>query len=252
MNTCPKCGAALQENALFCPHCMTRFEAPQAVAAPKITPHKKKRMLTVAIAVLLIIALIGGGAGTYYYKKHAPICTAEQFLEATPVASKKLGLDNLWDAGGFIDARYLSEQKITQYTTETQLDGTLLSVFFYNKGEQVLAYFADVAPADFASAESLIKCIICSACNNYYTDLDRVFSDETLYPKTVISAPFDSFYTDLISRTEQYNADIKSGAAISTKYVEMNDDDFRIAYFITERNASGYTVYDLYLNIMRA
>ncbi len=252
MKNCPNCSAPLQENALFCPHCMTQLGEKQILEAPKVIKSKRKKVLSILLALIVVLSAFSCGTGLYYHKKHAPICTYEQFREAVPVISEKMKIDNLWEMDNFIDTHYFEEQKITQYSTDINIKNALLSVFFYNKGEQVLAYISDVNPNDFSKAETLLKCITQSVCNYYFTDIDKVFDDEKLYPKKTIEVPFDSFYTDLISRTEQYNSDIKNGTSITTKCITMSDDtNITIAYFVTERNTNGSILYDLSLNIFR-
>ena len=252
MNNCPKCGAPLQENARFCPHCMTQFGQKQTIEKPKVTANKKKKALYIIIAVLLVLSVSGSGFGIYYRKAHSPICSFQQFEAAVPVASEKMGINDLWEEKSFIDARYLKKQKALQYTTDVYLNGASLSVFFYNKGEQVIGYITDVKPDDYSKAESLLKCVVQSTCNYYFTDIDKVFDNENVYPKSQLKVPFDPDYTDLLSRTEQYNGDIKNGADISTKYILMENDGITVAYFVTERNTSGVILYDLYVNIMRS
>jgi len=252
-NKCPKCNAPLQENAQFCPHCMTVLAEKKSIEKPKRKIRSKKKVLLGAFAFILVTAIVISGVFiTVNTRKHTPICSFEQFKAATPLVSERLEAEELWDSKGFIDVKSFKDENIIQYTTETQLDDAFLSVFFYNKGEEVYAYICDVAPEDFDNAEKLIKCIAISVCNNYFEDIDNVFDNEKVYPKETLEAPFRKGFTDLLRRTEQYNSDIETGARISTRYIEMSDGDYLITYCITERVLNNETLYDLALEIEKA
>ncbi|MCR5208071.1 MAG: zinc ribbon domain-containing protein [Eubacterium sp.] len=249
-NKCPKCNAPLQENAQFCPHCMTVLTEKQTVEKKRKRIGGKKRIALIFAALVLVISVAASGVFTVIYKeKHSPLCSVEQLKAAAPLVSNKLGADGLWDPVGFIDIKEFGEEKIIQYTTDTRIGDALLSVFFYNRGEEVYAYFSDVTPENFNDAKKIIKCITISACNNYFKDIDDVFDDERLYPKKELEIPFRKGFTDLLLRTDKYNEDIANGAKISTKYIEITDGEFLITYCVTERADNGATLYDLAVEI---
>lgn len=251
-NKCPKCNAELQENARFCPHCMTMLDEKQNIEKPKAKPSNKKRTAKIISVTLVIALLITGITGAIVYnKKHSPICSFEQFKTAVPIVSEKMGIDSLWDEEGFIDAHYFEKEKLIQYTTSTDLGEAYLSLFFYNKGEEVGAYFCDIEQKDFNNAENILKCIVQSVSNYYYTDIDDIFDNEKLYPKKSLEAPFDSYYTDLLGRTEEYNGVIANGGSISTKYLSMTGNDMLVAFYVTERNDGKNILYDLTVEIER-
>ena len=58
MHHCPHCGAALRENARFCPICMTALNQKRVVPTPKYFPL---RWLSLAAAVLVFVAAVWGG-----------------------------------------------------------------------------------------------------------------------------------------------------------------------------------------------
>ena len=55
MNSCPHCGEQLQENAHFCPYCMTSLDH-KTVIRTHIT--KQRRLLTVSAVLLLLIGIV--------------------------------------------------------------------------------------------------------------------------------------------------------------------------------------------------
>ncbi len=253
MNICPKCGAPLQENAQFCPHCMTVLAEKKEVKKPEKPISNKRRAVIIITAVLLALAVAAGGIFTAIYKKkHSPVCPPEQFKAAVVKTSERADADGLWNADGFIDTHDYTEKNIVRYSTKTYLENAVISVFFYNGGEEVYAYFSDVEANNFESAELLFECVTQSVCNNYFTDLHEVFTNEAQYPKSDFPRPFYSEFTDLLGKTQQYNADLAAGAKLSTRYITATDGEFQINYFITERIKGDETLYDLALEIEKA
>ena len=250
---CPNCGAPLQENAGFCPHCMTVLTQKQELVKPKRIIKSKKWFAIIITAVVLAAAVaVSGTFATVNKIKHAPICTVERFERAITLTSERANADSLWNAEGFIDIRTFKEENIVQYSTDTYLGDAFLSVFFYNDGEEIYSYFCDIKPEDFDKAQTLMKCILQSACNDYFSDLDKLLENEKLYPKSEFEKPFYKGFTELLSRTDQYNEDIANGAKITTRYLPITDGDFNIWYYITERETNGEKLYDLALEIEKA
>ena len=250
-NKCPKCGAPVQEGARFCPHCMMQFYEKEEQTPTKKAFSSKKKLAVVIIACVAALAVGASGIFAFVYnKKHSPICTFETFSEAICVASTKNGIDDLWQPDSFIDTHTSESKNTVTYSAPVNLSASVTNVIFYNEGEEVYAYVCDLTEEDFESGKSIIKCITQSVCNNYFSDLDEVFDNETLYPKTVLDKPFDSFYTDLLQRTERYDADIKNGTQIQTKYIDITYEDLLIVYYIVERYGDE-NLYDLAVEIAK-
>lgn len=251
-NVCPKCGAVLQENASFCLHCMTPLIQKQDIQKPKVPLSSKRKLIYIIISTVLALAIITASVfGISTAVKHSPICTFETFCEAVPLVSEKMGIDEIWDANGLTDIAESKKEDVIQYTTDINLNSAYLSIFFYNNGEEVYAYICDVQQEDVDGAKDILKCIVQSACNYYYTDIDDVFDNEKLYPKKELDSPFVDYFTDLLSRTEDYNNAIKNGEKISTKYISMTDDDKIIIFYVTERNGKNNTIYDLAITVQK-
>lgn len=120
-----------------------------------------------------------------------------------------MGIDEIWNAKGLIDIAEFESEDVIQYTTDVNLNGAYLSVFFYNEGEEIYAYLCDVQEEDVGSAKEILKCVAQSACNYYFIDIDEVFDNEKLYPRKELDSPFEDYFTDFLSRTEDYNNAIK-------------------------------------------
>lgn len=252
MNTakCPKCGAELQEGARFCPHCMAQLDEKQNIEKPKAKLTKSRKAKIIITVLLAVVLIISGVTGAFLYnKKHSSLCTFEQFQAQTLLVSDKMGVNSLWDVDGFIDTHELKDENIIMYSTPLYLDGAEINLFFFNDGEEVYSYISDVKESDFESAQELCKCVAQSVCNYYFTDIDDVFENESIYPKKQIDEPFLTDFTDVLSRTKQYNADIASGAEITTKYIQMASDEFLINYYITQRSDSAQTLYDFTVQV---
>ncbi len=268
-NTCPKCGASLQPQARFCPHCMTMFG--EKTTLP--TPHPaKKAVLPFVIGLLVVVLLIGVAvlllphlekpeankpapaavATTTVADASSPLCSIEQFREAAPRVSEKMGIDTFWDLDSLIDTHYSSKTKFRQYAIDTYVGDALLSLFFYNEGEEIGAYFCDVTPENLNKAESLLKCVVQGACNHYFTDIDKVFDDEKRYPKKDLPDPFITLYTDMLGRTDAYTAAMSTDTAISSRYITMLTEQEKITFVVTSRNTNGEVLYDLSVGITRA
>lgn len=251
-NVCPKCGAMLQENASFCLHCMTPLIQKQDIQKPKAPLSSKRKIIYIIVSIVLALAIISASVfGISTAVEHSPICTFETFQEAVPIASKKMGIDEIWNAKGLIDIAEFESDDVIQYTTDVNLNGAYLSVFFYNEGEEIYAYLCDVQEEDVGSAKEILKCVAQSACNYYFIDIDEVFDNEKLYPRKELDSPFEDYFTDFLSRTEDYNNAIKNGDEISTEYIPMTDDNNVITFYVTERNSKSDTIYDLAVTVQK-
>lgn len=251
-NVCPKCGAMLQENASFCLHCMTPLIQKQDIQKPKTPLSSKRKIIYIIVSIVSALAIISASViGISNAVKHSPICTFETFQEAVSVASEKMDIDEIWNAKGLIDIAEFESEDVIQYTTDVNLNGAYLSVFFYNEGEEIYAYLCDVQEEDVGSAKEILKCVAQSACNYYFIDIDEVFDNEKLYPRKELDSPFEDYFTDFLSRTEDYNNAIKNGDEISTEYIPMTDDNNVITFYVTERNSKSQTIYDLAVTVQK-
>lgn len=249
MNSCPKCNSPLQEDARFCPHCMTKFDQKQTIEKAK---QKNNKTIKIVIILILIMAIVTGSVFIFKnHNKHEIICSFPQFQVASQIVSERMGINDLWDVTEFKEIYYFKTNDVIQYSTNIYLHDAFLSLFFYNKGEEVYSYICDVEPSDFSKAESLLKCITRCVCNNYFTDLDDIFDNEKVYPKQTLDEPFDSYFTDMLKRTDDYNLFIDNGGTIKTKYIPMTNDEIICIFYVIERNNNGSILYDLAVDIER-
>ena len=231
---------------------MTPLIQKQDIQKPKAPLSSKRKIIYIIVSIVLALAIISASVfGISTAVEHSPICTFETFQEAVPIASKKMGIDEIWNAKGLIDIAEFESEDVIQYTTDVNLNGAYLSVFFYNEGEEIYAYLCDVQEEDVGSAKEILKCVAQSACNYYFIDIDEVFDNEKLYPRKELDSPFEDYFTDFLSRTEDYNNAIKNGDEISTEYIPMTDDNNVITFYVTERNSKSQTIYDLAVTVQK-
>lgn len=241
---CPKCGAALQENAQFCPYCMTSFAVRQEIPKGKeIKPKRTRRIIaaSVAAAVLLIIA----GIAVYIHIQLLPVCLPSEFRERVPIASEKLGVDELWDISTFESVRSNEKEGNTEYSINLNLGDSFLSLFFYNDAKEVSAVVWDVEEQDVEKAQRLIACITDTYCNNFFTDIDKAFLDNSQYPHEALETPFERYFTEGVGRTDIYNRFIENGGTISTDCFDMNSRKYLLSFYKTRRSDSEKTLYDI-------
>lgn len=249
---CPRCGAQLQEGARFCPHCMTSFEEKQHISKPKAPISKRKKVMKALICCMLAVAvIIGGSIGIFQYKKHSPICTFSTFTQAILLTSERMGIDDLWDVNDFKDLMNYENGDTVRYGTKTHIDGINLSLFFYNKGEIISAYITDVKSDDIDNCKKMLMCIVQAVCNNYFSDLQDIFNDRTVYPFIESNSKFDTDFTDYLRLTDKYNKDIKNGAKFKSEYIDVYCEAIKIniQYAQTERQYSNEALYDLAVTI---
>lgn len=253
IRNCPNCHAPLQDEAHFCPHCMARLDQKQQIEKPIKPTSNHRSILKKILIIVIVFVLVVGTILTYVViNSHKPICSYAQFSEAAPLVSHTMEIDSLWNPSGFKDIRILSEQNCIQYSTDVYLNDAILSLFFYNKGEKVHAYLSDVKQEDLQDAEQILKCIVQSVCNYYFTDIDEVFDNETVYPKVPLETPFIPFFTDALNRTDSYNQSIDNGGQITSNYIVMSNQNKDIIFCVTKRAENNSTLYDLSIQIERA
>ncbi len=249
---CPRCGAQLQEGARFCPHCMTSFEEKQHISKPKAPISKRKNVMKALICCVLAVAvIIGGSIGIFQYKKHSPICTFSTFTQAILLTSERMGIDDLWDTDGFKNLMLYENDNTVRYGTKTHINGINLSLFFYNKGERISAYITDVKSDDIDNCKKMLMCIVQAVCNDYFSDLQDIFNDRTVYPFIESNSKFDTDFTDFLQLTDKYNEDISNGAKFKSEYIDAyyKAKKIYIQYAQTARQYSNEILYDLSVTI---
>ena len=128
------------------------------------------KTIKIVIILILIMAIVTGSVFIFKnHNKHERICSFPQFQAASQIVSERMGINDLWDVTEFKDICYFETNDVIQYSTNIYLHDAFLSLFFYNKGEEVYSYICDVEPSDLSKAESLLKCITRCVCNNYFT-----------------------------------------------------------------------------------
>lgn len=94
-------------------------------------------------------------------------------------------------------------------------------------------------------------CIVQAVCNNYFSDLQDIFNDRTVYPFIESNSKFDTDFTDYLRLTDKYNKDIKNGAKFKSEYIDVYCEAIKIniQYAQTERQYSNEALYDLAVTI---
>lgn len=240
---CPKCGASVQEGANFCLHCMTSFDNKQTIEKPSEKKPAIRRLLAIIIPIVAVAAIVI--SVVIYNVIHKPVCTFQQFSQTAVLASERMELTDLWDAGGFRETSYSKKDKAMQYVTQVNIDNAYLSMFFQNDGEYISAVFCDLQSEDLANAKKILMCITQSVCNYYFTDIEDVFNNEKVYPRDEYDKPFEEYFTDFLKRTDEYNKDIENGAKFSTDTVSMTNHSEIIVLYTTCRDYGDKVLYDL-------
>ncbi|MBR4744711.1 MAG: zinc ribbon domain-containing protein [Oscillospiraceae bacterium] len=277
---CPVCGAALQENARFCLHCMTSFDEKTEIPATGLPKRAaRKRAVLLACALLLLAAL---GAGVFFLLSgknapsvpdgetaagdesapstesgpsaektdpgRAPLIDYETFLLAIPKTAERLGCADCFDPAGFFDATFNQKTNTVKYTTSVSLDGGRLDLFFRNGGDVITLILSDIPETRLPDARR-IAAAVHAAVTNYYSEILNVLSDPDTYPRGNYREPFIEFFTDMTGRTARYQAALEAGEAISTETVLIRDkeEDGFVAWFVTRRETADGTLYDLIL-----
>lgn len=253
---CPKCGAQIQDGAAFCLHCMTPIVQKQHIQKPKTPVSKNRKIITAVICTVLAVCVaVGGITGAYFYKKNSPICTFQKFSAAVVKTSETMGIDDLWNAGGFKDVMSYDDENCERYSTKLNVGDASISLFFYDGGVRIGSYICDVSEDDVENCKKMLMCVAQAVCNNYFSDIDEVFNDRVTYPFRTLqtSPPFLKNYTDFLERTNQYNSDIKNGASFTSQYINISAfDKYDINYLQTQRKYADKTLYDLSLTVKKA
>lgn len=130
---CPKCGATLNDNAIFCEKCGRRITAPRkGKTKPRIIP------IVVAGIILLAITIVA-----LYINPMAQVSRAASHNDAYKMASLYFRYENV----GFIERRI--KKQIDDYAimiTDQARDGTITREFAYNN----LVQLSDI-PSEFLS-----------------------------------------------------------------------------------------------------
>ena len=246
---CPVCGSPLQENARFCLHCMTSLEKKEP--APAAPVKRKKRWLVIgASAVLAVAAAV---ALLLFFRSPSPVTYTDYdtFYEAVQAASEKLELDALWSPEAFLDVQYDARTHTQKYTAPLELDGARLDFFMRDDGCVVTLILSDVPAARLDDAKKICAAVH-GAVTNYFSDILNVLTDDETYLRKTYGEPFVPFFADMTGRTERYEKALAEGAAISTRYIEIeglgrtSKDSFTV-YFETGRDGPEGTLYDLIL-----
>ncbi len=243
---CPYCGAALQENASFCLHCMKSLDEKTEIKKKKSAP--KKLIVTVGIAaavciaaVCIIIAVIGN--------KPKLICTPDEFIAAAQASTAKLDCAELWQPADLVQTHYNKKENDSVYNTKCSLCDAGVSVIFRNGGDVVDIALCDIRESDLENAYVISESALSAAFGYYQVELADMLHDKSAYPRFDFEKPFEEYFTDVLKRTDRYNALAESGD-ISTEFFEaVTEDGETLLYFLTEHTESNETLYDLYFEI---
>ncbi len=247
---CPVCGAAVQENARFCLHCMTSFDRKTEIPVPRA----KKRTALWAIPLACVLLLLLGAGVVLLLKNGATSGPAlndfDTFRPAVILTSERLGCDAFWDVDGFSDVEYDKKTDTERYTADLYLDGARLDLFFRDDGKVVTLILSDVPWERLDDAKQLCAAVH-AAVSNHYSDFLKIITDDGTYHRTDAGTPYVEYFTDMTGRTDAYAAALAEGTAFSTRYTLLDDenktdDDFTI-FFETERVAAETKLYDLIL-----
>ena len=268
---CPVCGAAVQENARFCLHCMTSFDEKNEIPAAGRKKQSALLWVVLAVGVLFLLAALflillrnreapvpqDGAAQTQATgetqasgSERAPLIEFETFRPAVIVTSEQLGCDDFWDVDGFLDVEYNKETHTQRYTTPLNLSGARLDLFFRNGGDVITLILSDV-PEDRLDDGKQLCAAVHAAVTNHYSDILNILTDDGTYHRFDAGTPYEEFFTDMTGRTAAYAKALADGTEISTRYTLIDDenktdDDFTV-FFETKRETGDADLYDLIL-----
>ena len=259
IGVCPVCGAAVQENARFCLHCMTSFDEKTEIPVARA----KKRTAAWAIPLVCVFLLLLGTGVVLLLKNGATSDPAQTqgeneaalndfdtFRPAVILTSERMGCDAFWDVDGFSDVEYDKETDTGRYTTALDLSGARLDLFFRGDGKVVTLILSDV-PGERLDDAKLLCDAVHAAVSNRYSDFLEIISDDGTYHRTDAGTPYVEFFADMTGRADAYAAALAAGETFSTRYTlidneDKTDDDFTV-FFETERETADGTLYDLIL-----
>ena len=249
---CPACGAALQENARFCLHCMTQLDEKEKISLPR-----RSRRTVLRLAVPALCLLLAAGAVLLLFSKTAgkrggrtPLSDFSTFRTAVILTSERLGCDAFWDVDGFLDVEYDKSSDTQRYTTGLFLSGARLDLFFRGGGDVVTLILSDV-PADRLDDAKRLCAAVHAAVTNHYSDILTILTDDGTYHRFDAGTPYVAFFAEMTGRTARYAADLAAGMRFHTCYTLIDDenktdDDFTV-FFETERVSADASLYDLIL-----
>ncbi len=243
---CPKCGAALQEGAQFCPHCMTSFVEKTRLKKEKKAFSLKKAVL-IPVLILLVLAL---GIVVFFITYKPPIITFPEFKLAAQQANERLGCSELWEPEELKDTVNLTAngERVTKYQTKINIDGVQGAFFLTDKKDEAYFVICDVKESELENANKLI--VLATDCiMNSYSDMDEIVFDDSTYAFSTYGAPYEKQFTDSFGRTEQYQSEMKSSAVIISKEKHgIIKKNILWMYLLTERDYGGKKLYDVAIN----
>lgn len=255
---CPVCGAAVQENAGFCLHCMTSFD--QKTEMPAMRAKKRAARIVPLDCVLLALLIAGVVFAIKYIKTGVPaaptaepkaaLADFETFRAAVVLTSERLGCDAFWDVDGFLDVEYNKKTNTDRCTTELFLSGARLDLFFREGGDVVTVILSDVPQARLEDAK-LLCAAVHAAVTNHYSDFIKIVSDDETYRRFDAGTPYVEFFADMVGRAQAYADALAAGDSFATRYTLIDDenktdDDFTV-FFETRRNTAAGVLFDLIL-----
>lgn len=245
-NLCPYCGAAVQQNAAFCLHCMKSLDEKTEIKKKKTAP--KRLIVTVAAVVAVCIAVIIAVI-TLNNKKVTPVCTPEEFTKYAQASAEKLDCNELWQPEKLVQTHFNEKENDSVYHTDCTLSDAGISVIFRNGGEAVDVALCDISENDLESAFNISESALSAAFGYYQVELADMLRDKNAYPRISFEKPFEEYFTDALKRTDKYTA-LSENGDISTEFFEaITEDGDTLLYFLTKHTENNKILYDLYFEI---
>lgn len=245
-NLCPHCGAAVQQNAAFCLHCMKSLDEKTEIKKKKTASKKLFIIAGIAVAIFAVALTV---ALTVKNRKVQPVCTAEQFLSSAAVTSEKLGCDNFWQPDKLTETHTNKQKNDSIYHTASSLSEAGVAVVFRNGGEVVDIAICDINDTDLDTAYLISESAVSAVLGYYSEDFANMMSDKNAYPRTALEKPFEEYFTDCLKRTAEYSKLAENGS-ISTEVLQVQTESGHIILcYFTNHTVEEDTLYDLYFEI---